>query len=201
MVGKLDLSQFSWRNAPQKYAIEDGRLTIFTDPLTDFWQRTYYGFLHDNAHAFIFTAGEQDFTFSVKTVWQPKNLFDQAGVVLYQDADNWMKASIEYDNPVFSRLGSVVTNLGYSDWSTTDIDSSLQSMFYRLSKREQDFLIENSEDGSLFRQMRVFHMHQPIRSANIGVYACSPLNSSMRVDFSDFMIGECLWEAYQNPED
>ncbi len=194
-------TQFRWLNEPKKYTMENGVLTIFTDPQTDFWQRTYYGFQNNNAHAFIFKSGEQEFSFTVKTAWQPNNLFDQAGVVLYQDADNWMKASVEYDNPVFSRLGSVVTNLGFSDWSTTDIDSGLQAMFYRLSRRGQDFLIENSVDGSQYRQMRIFHMHQPIHAANIGVYACSPLKSSMRVDFSDFFMGECQWEAYKNPED
>ncbi|WP_397312917.1 DUF1349 domain-containing protein, partial [Paenibacillus elgii] len=31
------------------------------------------------------------------------------------------KASIEYENEEYQRLGSVVTNHGFSDWATTDI--------------------------------------------------------------------------------
>ena len=72
-------------------------------------------------------------------------------------------------------------------------------MFYRLSRNGQDFLIENSADGMDFQQMRIFHMHQPIEQANIGVYACSPLNSSIQVDFSAFLYGESQWEPYENP--
>ncbi|NMB55719.1 MAG: DUF1349 domain-containing protein [Leptolinea sp.] len=196
----IDFSKFYWLNRPTHHEIKKDAVIITTDPLTDFWQRTYYGFRHDTAHAFLFSVGEEEFSFTVKAVWQPQKLFDQCGVILYQDADNWFKASVEYDNPEFSRLGSVVTNLGYSDWATTDIDSSHHAMFYRLSRRGQDFLIENSFDGGQFRQMRIFHMHQPVSQVNIGIYACSPLNSSMDAEFSRFSIGECQWELYVEPE-
>lgn len=197
----MDFSPFRWLNEPQNHSIENGVLKITTSPGTDYWQRTYYGFQHDNAHAFILPVSETEFSFTVRASWEPRKLFDQCGIVLYQDADNWFKASVEYDNPAYSRLGSVVTNLGYSDWSTTDIDSAQNRMSYRLSRRGQDFLIENSENGSDFKQMRIFHMHQPIVKANVGVYACSPLNSSIQAIFSDLELGECLWELYKNPEE
>ncbi|HEX7555244.1 MAG TPA: DUF1349 domain-containing protein [Leptolinea sp.] len=190
----MDFSQFYWLNKPADFKINDDSLTITTGPVTDFWQRTYYGFQHDNAPAFLLSVGETEFSFSVKAAWQPKKMFDQCGIILYQDADNWFKASVEYENEHFSKLGSVVTNLGYSDWATTDIESTRNEMAYRLSRRGQDFLIENSMDGRLFNQMRIFHLHQPIEKVNIGVYACSPLNSSIRTVFSGFELGGCQWE-------
>lgn len=192
----MDFSLFRWLNKPAEFHVENGILTITTDPATDFWQRTYYGFQHDNAHAFLLPVSEKEFSFSVKTAWEPNKLFDQCGIVIYQDSSNWFKASVEYDNPVFSRLGSVVTNLGYSDWATTDIDSIQKQMTYRLSRRGQDFLVENSINGYEFKQMRIFHMHQPVQMVNIGVYACSPLQSSIQAVFSDFSLGECLWSLY-----
>lgn len=196
-----NFSNFQWHHQPTRFQIKNGVLKIITDPLTDLWQRTYYGFRHDNAHAFLMPITEREFSFTVKTTWEPKELFDQCGVILYQDADNWFKASVEYENEQLSHLGSVVSNLGYSDWATTNIDSTQQQMVYRLSRRGQDFLIENSEDSQQFKQMRIFHIHQPIDKANIGVYACSPLNSSIEAVFSDFSIGECLWELYVNPDE
>jgi uncharacterized protein len=195
-----DFSNYHWLNKPARFQIKNGILTFTTDPATDFWQQTYYGFQHDNAHVFYEIVSEKEFSFTVKTDWKPKNLFDQCGVVLYQDSKNWFKAAVEYDNEKFSRLGSVVTNLGYSDWSSTDINSAQNSMYYRLSRRGQDFLIENSESGNDFKQMRIFHMHQSIDQANIGVYACSPLNSSIQVLFSDFSLGNCLWKLHEDPE-
>lgn len=197
---EMELLKFQWLNKPKNVTVNKNSLVITTEPETDFWQRTYYGFRHDNAHAFVLPVETMEFSFSVKTTWKPEKLFDQCGVILYLDADNWFKASVEYDNEKFSRLGSVVTNLGYSDWATTDIESTRHEMYYRLSRRGQDFLIENSTDGRDFNQMRIFHMHKPLEKANIGVYACSPLTSSIWVEFSEFSLGECQWELYVNPE-
>jgi len=196
----IDLAKFHWINPPARYEICEDSLIIHTDPVTDFWQRTYYDFRHDNAPAFVFPVAEREFSFTVKTQWSPARLFDQCGVMLYLDADNWVKASVEYDNERISKLGSVVTNLGYSDWATTDIDTVVNEMWYRLSRRGQDFLVENSPDGASFKQMRIFHMHKPIDVVNIGVYACSPLESSMPAEFSHFNLGECQWAQFVNPD-
>ena len=195
MENQLQLSEFKWLNQPHKFSLENDRLTIVTDPETDFWQRTYYGFQNDNAHTFIKEV-EGDFTFTVKTEFEAKTQYDQCGIILYQDSENWMKASVEYENEDFARLGSVVTNLGFSDWATTDIPAIITEVWYRLSRRGQDFYIEFSQNGMHFQQMRIFHMHNPISVARIGVYACSPLKSSFKAVFSDFELGECKWTAY-----
>ena len=73
--------------------------------------------------------------------------FDQCGIVMYLDSENWLKGSIEYENEEFQHLGSVVTNNGYSDWATTEIDAGIKSMWYRFSRREDDYCIECSEDS------------------------------------------------------
>jgi regulation of enolase protein 1 (concanavalin A-like superfamily) len=77
---------------------------------------------------------------------------------MYGDSDNWFKASIEYENERFFHLGSVVTTHGYSDWATTEI-TPVSEMWYRLHRRGPDFLVENSVDGTVFKQMRIFHVH------------------------------------------
>ena len=77
---------------------------------------------------------------------------------MYLDSENWLKASIEYENDTYQRLGSVVTNCGYSDWATTDIDASIKSMWYRFSRRKSDYCIECSQDGIHFKQMRIWHI-------------------------------------------
>jgi regulation of enolase protein 1 (concanavalin A-like superfamily) len=194
----MNLDKFTWLNPPTDFQIKDDALTIRTDPETDFWQRTYYGFRNDNAHAFLMPVPEKTFSFSIKVEWQPESLFDQCGIVFYQDAENWFKCAVEYDNPAFSRLGSVVTNLGYSDWATTNVESDINLIYYRLSRRGQDFLIENSYDGQQYLQMRVFHMHQPIAILKLGVLACSPTESSFTAKFSEFKLGDCEWKEHQS---
>lgn len=144
---QFDHNALHWTREPLNWEINDDTIRITTRPHTDLWQRTYYHFRNDNAPVLQMTTDERYFSFVVRTEFDSKHRFDQCGVVMYLDSENWLKASIEYENERFQHLGSVVTNLGYSDWATTEIDASIKSMWYRLSRREDDFCIECSEDG------------------------------------------------------
>lgn len=191
----MDFSVFRWLNPPKVFEVKAESLRVVTEPKTDFWQRTYYGFQNDNAPAFLRSI-KDDFSFTVKTTFDSHTQFDQCGLIIYQDSENWFKASIEYENSEIARLGSVVTNLGYSDWATTDISAQIRTMWYRLSRRGQDFLIENSENGQQFNQMRIFHLHQPLEEVYFGVYACSPLASSFEALFTDFSLTPSTWALH-----
>ena len=128
----------------------------------------------------------------------PKTLFDQCGLVIYQDSDNWMKASLEYEDENISKLGCVVTNYGFSDWSSKDVPATVTEMWYRLSRRGQDFCVEASFDGIHYEMMRILHMHKPLESVNVGIYACSPQKSSVVSIFTDMKFTPCEWKAFQN---
>ena len=193
---KFDPAELQWIRAPKAYSIGEEEITITTQPNTDLWQRTYYGFQNDNAPVLQLKTDERYFSFVVKTDFASKHRFDQCGVVLYLDSENWLKASIEYENDQFQRLGSVVTNHGYSDWATTDIPASIKSMWYRLSRRESDYCIECSEDGVNFKQMRICHLWEGAGEITFGIYACSPEASSFEAKFTHMEITECKWLAH-----
>ena len=184
---------FKWTREPAECSINEDRITITTEPHTDLWQRTYYNFQNDNAPCLQMKTTETYFSFTVKTAFESSWRFDQCGVVMYLDSDNWFKSSIEYENEEFQRLGSVVTNLGYSDWATTDIPASIKEMWYRFSRRESDYCIECSTDGVNFKQMRIFHMHKGNGEIQFGVYACSPERSSFKATFTNMELTECKW--------
>ena len=144
---QFDVNKLKWTREPKKYYIGEGRIEIVTEPHTDLWQRTYYHFRNDTAPVLQMETDEKYFSFVVKTEFESKHRFDQCGVVMYLDSENWLKGSIEYENEQYQHLGSVVTNHGYSDWATTEIDASIKSMWYRFSRREDDYCIECSNDG------------------------------------------------------
>lgn len=194
---EFQTSELKWTRKPQKYTIGESQITIITEPGTDLWQRTYYGFQNDNAPVLQLTTKEKYFSFIVKTEFASKRRFDQCGIVMYLNSENWLKASIEYENDEYQRLGSVVTNHGYSDWATTDIPASVKSMWYRLSRRESDYCIECSEDGIHFKQMRICHMWEGADEICFGIYACSPEESSFEAVFSHMEITECKWLAHE----
>ena len=209
---ELELQTGKWLNKPAYYEVTEKSVDIKTEPNTDIWQRSYYGFGNDNSPAYLFSSDE-NFTFIAKAKFEYNRQFDQCGLVIYIDSDNWFKSSIEYENDTYSRLGSVVTNGGYSDWATGDI-ALPNEIWYRLSRRGPDFLIEYSLDGDDFRQMRIFHLSvlgittekmgksnppMPAQSTiRFGIYACSPSDSSFTARFTNLELRPCYWLAH-NP--
>lgn len=197
----MDLSRFAWIREPKQYTVNEDTIEIITKPHTDLWQRTYYHFQNDNAPVFQMETSEKYFSFVVKTEFQESHhRFDQCGIIMYLDSENWLKASVEYENETFQHLGSVVTNHGYSDWATTEIDPSVKTMWYRFSRREDDYCIECSYDGVTFHQMRICHMYWGGGKIKFGIYACSPEDSSFRAVFSNLEMTECQWKAHEGQQ-
>lgn len=187
----------AWIREPKQTVITEDRVEIITEPGTDLWQRTYYGFQNDNAPVLQVKTSETYFSFVVKTRFESHQRFDQCGVAMYLDSENWFKASIEYENEEYQRLGSVVTNHGYSDWATTDIPADRKEMWYRFSRRESDYCVECSQDGVDFKQMRIFHMWEGAGEIQFGIYACSPEESSFKAVFTHMEMTECKWLAHK----
>ena len=196
----FDVKKLKWTHEPNNSVITEDKVEITTDPHTDLWQRTYCHFRNDNAPVLQMETEEKFFSFIVKPDFDSKHRFDQCGIVVYLDSDNWIKGSIEYENEHFQHLGSVVTNNGYSDWATTEIPATIKSMWYRLSRREDDFCIECSVDGETFQQMRICHMFHAQDSIKFGIYACSPEDSSFNSTFTNMEMTECQWPAHSGQQ-
>ena len=200
---KINAKEMKWTRAPKQYAVTEDKVTIITEPHTDLWQRTYYHFRNDNAPVLQTQTDEKYFSFAVRTDFDTKVRYDQSGIIMYLDSENWIKASIEYENDKIQRLGCVVTNGGFSDWSSFDIEASIKSVWFRLSRRDDDFCVENSFDGINFKQMRVCHMFGVKDSVPFGIYACSAEDSSFEASFTDMELTECKWLPHdgQQPDE
>ena len=199
--GRINFNNLSWTREPASYTVKGDTITITTAPHTDLWQRTYYHFRNDNAPVFQMQTKEKYFSFVVKTDFtQSHHRFDQCGIVMYLDSENWLKGSVEYENEQFQHLGSVVTNNGYSDWATTAIPADIKTMWYRFSRRADDYRIECSTDGMNFSQMRICHMFKGADMISFGIYACSPETSSFTAIFTDMKITQCMWETHDGQQ-
>ncbi len=197
----MDIKAFRWTREPKECKISEGQIEITTLPCTDLWQRTYYHFRNDNAPVFQMETQEQFFSFIVKADFTDSHRrFDQCGIVMYLDSENWLKASVEYENGEYQHLGSVVTNNGYSDWATTEIPATRKTMWFRLSRRNDDYRIDCSDDGIKFRQMRICHIHKGGGRIQFGIYACSPEESSFKAVFTDMKLTECAWETHDGQQ-
>ena len=90
--GQINLDNLEWTREPAGYEVKGDTISITTAPHTDLWQRTYYHFQNDNAPVLQMKTREKFFSFVVKTDFtQSHQRFDQCGIVMYLDSENWLK--------------------------------------------------------------------------------------------------------------
>ncbi len=181
-----------WRCEPQSWFLdkESSQLVFISDEKTDYWQNTHYGFRADNGH-FLYAKTNSNFRMTTKVKALSNNKYDQAGLMIRFSEDVWVKTSIEYIPGGSSKLGAVVTNRGYSDWSTQYVDEQDIELFYRISKIGQNCYVDFSRDGESWNQIRIAHLDYPEDEEILaGVYACSPQGKGQEARFDFVKIEE-----------
>ncbi len=190
MISDFGDSRLQWHCEPGNWGIADGVLTIQPDAPTDFWRKTHYGFEADNGH-FLYARVSGDFRLSAEILMTPRSQYDQAGLMVRISKTCWLKTSLEYEPGGPSRLGAVVTNAGYSDWSTQDVDASINQLRLRVTRAGADYVVEASLDAENWIHLRTAHLHEPggpAAEVACGVYACSPKAAGLRAQFRNLVI-------------
>ncbi|PYZ93392.1 hypothetical protein CR194_09420 [Salipaludibacillus keqinensis] len=181
-----------WFCEPKEWFIDksSSQLVIQTDENTDYWKKTHYGFEADNGH-FLYRETNKNFRLTAKVKTKPKSRYDQAGLMLRFSEDIWIKTSLEYIPNGLSKLGAVVTNRGYSDWSSQNVDYNNEYLFFRLSRIGQNVYVDFSSNGVDWNQIRIAHLDIPDHSlVKAGLYACSPQGKDQEVRFDFIEIEE-----------
>ena len=189
--GKKINSHLNWLNPPKVWKLINNALYVETDAVTDFWQRTFYGFRNDNAH-FLYYETDKDFVMTTHLKIESKNQFDQAGIAIRIDEDNWLKASVEYDLNLPAKLGSVVTNNGFSDWATQSYPRNTTEMTWKVTRIGKDFFIAYLNADGIWEQVRVAHIDKASGNIKCGVYACSPIDKGYKVYYDFLKIEELI---------
>ena len=115
-----------WHHEPPAWEFEGDKINVFTGAKSDFWRETHYGFIRDNGH-FYFQEIAGDFVVGVKIIGQYESLYDQAGLMVRVDKNNWIKCGIEFVNGV--QQASVVVTRDFSDWSIVPLPENPASCF------------------------------------------------------------------------
>lgn len=165
--------ELKWHSEPSSWKNEDNKLVIAADPETDFWQKTHYGFQVDNGH-FLFTEISGDFILETQVRCKFKHQYDQAGLMVRVSEDCWVKTSVEFEPDESNKLGAVVTNHGYSDWSTKDVEDAFTEFKLRIIRNGSTYFIQNyNEVSDEWEQIRMFHLFDQ-KEVMAGLYCCSP---------------------------
>jgi len=176
-----------WQSEPAHWRIGTGGggLSIEPDAGTDFWQRTHYGFEVDNGH-FLYLNATGDFTLTTQVHFSPRHQYDQAGLMVRLSPSCWLKTSVEFEPDGPSRLGAVVTNGQYSDWSTQPVGDEVTALWFRIRTERSDCIVESSTDGVAWSQLRIAHLSERAAAPFVqcGLYACSPKAAGFKANFA-----------------
>lgn len=172
-----------WHCEPARWSLGERGLRIEPDAGTDFWQRTHYGIEADNGHALLAAVGG-DFVLSTHVRFQAVHQYDQAGLMVRLSPACWLKTSVEHEPGRAGRLGVVVTNAGYSDWSTQPFNGL--EVVLRVRREGQDYVVDASPDGGAWEQIRMARLHddRPALEVAAGLYACSPKGAGLAAEFA-----------------
>jgi hypothetical protein len=136
-----------WLNDPASVTISTEKLIVRARPKTDFWRKTFYGYVTDNGHFFHLPV-TGDFDFEARIDGQYAALYDQAGLMVRIDAQNWVKCGTEFfDN---ARHASVVFTREFSDWSTTNDLATSGPVWWKVVRKPDSLETLCSVDGKNF---------------------------------------------------
>jgi uncharacterized protein len=176
-----------WLNEPPEWREEGGLLSVVTGDKTDFWRGTHYGFIRDDGHL-RYRNVDGDFTATVAFQGEYRELYDQAGLMLRLDENNWIKAGVEFVDG--KQMLSVVVTREFSDWSTMPLPLSADWLQLSLTRHDSAVRVEWTTEAapSDFQLLRLAYL-PAVSPALIGPMCCSPQRAGFHARFRDFEIG------------
>jgi regulation of enolase protein 1 (concanavalin A-like superfamily) len=162
--------QMKWMNDPASFKHSGEELVVRSKPKTDFWRKTYYGYITDNGHFFHLPV-TGDFVFEARINGQYGALYDQAGLMVRLDSGNWMKCGTEFFDK--RRHASVVFTRDFSDWSTMPDLSETASVWWRALRKKDSIETHCSLDGRSFLAVRQGYF-PPEAKVDVGIMCAAP---------------------------
>ena len=178
------LEKMNWFNEPTEWSIKDGCLSMFVTPNSDYWRISHYGFTVDDA-PFYYAEYGGEFEAKVKISGDYKVRFDQAGMMIRIDHENYIKTGIEFVDGKYN-LSAVVTH-HTSDWSVIQLDRPVEYIWIKAVRRLDAIEIFYSFDDKEYTLMRNAWMEAncPVK---IGMMGASPDGTGFTARFSNFTV-------------
>ena len=178
------LECMQWFNEPESWSIKNNQLSMQVTPQSDYWRISYYGFTVDDA-PFLYTTRGGEFEVKVKILGDYKVRFDQAGLMLRTDKENYIKAGIEFVDGKYN-ISCVVTH-HTSDWSVITLDKAIDHIWIKAVRRLDAVEIFYSFDDKNYTMMRNCHLadNTPVM---VGMMAACPDGKGFEARFEGFKI-------------
>jgi len=174
-----------WQNEPEEWSQHRTTVVMRIPPGTDCWRLTGTDECVDNT-PFYFLEVEGDFEVRCKVKATYENPDDQAGIMIREDEENWVKCGIQMIGEV-PHMCATVTH-GYSDMSMHPLPHLPEFVWVHAKKIRDGLEVYISEDSQDWMQIRQGDIAED-SILQIGLYAASPSSDDgFDVKFQDFMV-------------
>jgi regulation of enolase protein 1 (concanavalin A-like superfamily) len=175
----------SWTREPVSLSHHGTVLTVEAAAESDWWRTTSYGFIHDDGHALVKEFPNES-AVEVSFILDYTEQFDQAGIFITADNENWIKAGVEFCDG-FPQVGAVVTQTN-SDWSVAPVAEWMnKEVTIRVSRSGDAVTVRAGINGDL-RLVRVAPL-DPSRIWSAGPMFCAPTRAGLKVNFTRWSEG------------
>jgi len=183
-VSAQTLEKMQWYNEPDSWQIDNGTLTVDVTPRSDYWRISHYGFTVDDA-PFLYSTYGGEFEAKVKVSGDYVTRFDQAGMMIRADKENYIKAGIEYVDGRFNL--SVVVTHHKSDWSVIKLDRAVPYVWIKAVRKRDAVEIFYSFDDKEYTMMRNCWL-QDNTPVMVGMMAACPDGDGFKARFEAFKV-------------
>lgn len=176
--------KMQWFNEPEVWEYDCDKLSMEVTPQSDYWRITQHGFTADDS-PFIYALRGGEFEVKAKICGDYISRFDQAGLMLRIDKDNYIKAGIEFVDGKYNL--SVVVTHHTSDWSVIELEKPVDFVWIKATRRLDAVEILYSFDDEHYKMMRTcwFQDNTPVM---VGLMAASPDGKGFKASFESFAI-------------
>lgn len=178
------LEKMQWFNEPDTWSIKNKTLSMYVTPQTDYWRISHYGFTVDDA-PFYYALYGGEFETKVKISADYKARFDQSGLMLRIDPENYIKTGIEFVDGKYN-LSTVVTHKT-SDWSVITLDHVPEFVWIKAVRRLDAVEVFYSYDDKEYIMMRNAYLQDNI-PVMVGLMAASPDGTGFEAKFENFTV-------------
>jgi len=178
------LEKMQWFNEPEQWEIKNNALVMSVTPQSDYWRISHYGFTVDDAPYYYTTYGGE-FEAKVKLTGDYKARFDQMGLMIRTDHENYIKTGVEFVDGKLN-VSTVVTH-HTSDWSVSPLDRIPPFIWIKVIRRLDALEVFYSFDDKTYTMSRNAYLkdNHPVM---IGLMAASPDGGGFEATFEHFQV-------------